>query len=202
MALPEQQEDELEIGALPPKDQDDKDEEQDEFDDIEDFDDDEDVEDELPTDVRDYIKETTGKDITKKSALAKTLNQIQKDFAQKPPVKRENQPVTPKEHVPAGMSERLLKLEHKESSFVMDELRKTAESTGQDILELYEGSSYFQKEARARLEIEKNKQRVGKPNGGTDGTPEETITPQKKVEQKMLDPGSLPPGMKFLPKSK
>jgi hypothetical protein len=89
-------------------------------------------------------------------------------------------PVAPApEQVPSNLSERLLKVEHPESVFIIDEIKR--DHPGKDPLTVYETSSYYQKEAVVRAETERNKQRISNPSGNTEGQPEVNETEDKFI---------------------
>jgi hypothetical protein len=78
------------------------------------------------------------------------------------------------------MSERLLKLEEPDSKFVIDEIKKNHPDA--DPYEVWNSSEYYKKEASARAETERNKQRIANPAGNTEGQPE-----VDEIEQKFIN---------------
>jgi len=112
--------------------------------------------------------------------VAKSEKQRDIDFAKKGMDKKE-EVIEKKEEVveklPSNLSERLLRVEKPESAFILDEIKK--DHPGKDVLEVYESSEYYQKEALVRAENERNKQRIANPSGNTEGQPEVDETEQK-----------------------
>lgn len=100
--------------------------------------------------------------------------------------------------VSPAVTERLLKLEHPESAYILDEIKR--DHPGKDVLDIYESSSYYKKEAAVRAEAEKAKSRISNPSGGVEGSKERTLI--DKIEAEFMDESSLPPGFNFLPKGK
>lgn len=117
------------------------------------------------------INKQAKKDFKSIEDVVKTIRQQDKFFAEQGNQKE----VKPKSKEPPKVSssinrdERLLKLEHPYSDFVSDELRQEAERTNTSILEVWDNSTYFQKEARARAEESKQKAtaegKIGSPSG-------------------------------------
>lgn len=109
-----------------------------------------------------------GKDYKSWDDVAKSEKERDKAIADKgrQPQKEANgsKPKTPV----SATEERLLKLEDPNVVHVMDELKEDAKASGKTVLELWDKSSYYKKEAKARAEAkaeeEKNKENVGSPS--------------------------------------
>lgn len=160
-------------------------------DDKEDFEDDED-DDKQESEI-DLINKATGKKFSKE-ALIEYIKKVDKDYAQKKVAKVVEAPQTDKPVTDVTMSERLLKLEQPASKFVIDEIKR--DHPGKDPYAVWEQSEYYRNEASTREAKENAKKRVGNPSGrvGDDG---EGKTEAEKIEDKFMDPNTLPPGFKF-----
>jgi len=108
--------------------------------------------------------------------VAKSEKQRDIDFAKKG-MEKANTVVKEVEVIPTNLSERLLKVEHPESQFVIDEIKK--DNPGKDPYEIWNKSSYYQKEAEFRATNERNKQRIANPSGNSEGKGEVDEMSQK-----------------------
>jgi hypothetical protein len=102
------------------------------------------------------LNEQAKKDFKTIEDVVKTIKQQDKFFAEQGKEKKV-EPKQAKVSISLDRDERLLKLEHPNSSFVSDELREEAERTKSSILDVWDNSTYFQREAAARAEESKQK---------------------------------------------
>lgn len=109
--------------------------------------------------------------------VAKSEKQRDIDFAKKGMENAKPVVVKEVEVIPTNLSERLLKVEHPESQFVIDEIKK--DNPGKDPYEVWTNSSYYQKEAEFRATNERNKQRIANPSGNSEGKGEVDEMSQK-----------------------
>ena len=105
------------------------------------------------------LNEQAKKDFKSVDDVVKTIKQQDKFFAEQGKKKevKPKQKKSQNDSLGIDRDERLLKLEHPNSSFVSDELREEAGRTNASVLEVWDSSTYFQKEAKARVEESKQK---------------------------------------------
>lgn len=147
-------------------DEEDKDEEEDDSD--EEGDDEEELDDEASKKSLAAYNKRVGKDYKSWDDVAKSEKERDKALADKgrQPKKEagNSKPQTPV----SATEERLLKLEDPSVVHVLDELKEDAKASGKSVLELWDKSSYYKKEAKARAEAkaeeEKNKGNVSSPS--------------------------------------
>jgi len=114
----------------------------------------ENVSDEASDALLEEINKGTKKHFKSIGSVVKTLKQQDKDFAEQGKQKKVKPKSTSsiKESVGVNRDERLLKLEHPDAVFVTDELREEADRTKSTILEVWDNSTYFKREASSRAE--------------------------------------------------
>ncbi len=131
----------------------------------------ENVSDEASDALLEEINKGTKKHFKSIGSVVKTLKQQDKDFAEQGKQKKVKPKSTSsiKESVGVNRDERLLKLEHPDAVFVTDELRKEADRTKSTILEVWDNSTYFKREASSRAEESKQKKnaegKISSPSG-------------------------------------
>lgn len=110
--------------------------------------------------------------------VAKSMKQMDIAFAQKGMEEKQEEkivqePQVQKQFIPS----KVIELAYPELKYIKDEIIK--EHPGKNVLEVYEASAYYQKEALVRAENERNKERIANPSGNTEGKPEVDETEQK-----------------------
>lgn len=150
-----------------------------------------DLEQELEKDALEIFNKKVGKNYKSWEDVAKSENQRDIEFAQRPPKKDDPKPQT--EESDFTVSERLLKLENKELGSVMVDIiaEIKRDHPGKDPLKVWEASEFYKNEANARAEKKRAEERISNPTGvgGGEGDDEE-----KRMSKKFFR--NYPPGIK------
>lgn len=155
-------------GYFDESDSDEDEDEKDEEDDSEEDDDEEKLDDEASKKSLAAYNKRVGKDYKSWDDVAKSEKERDKAIADKGRQQHKEAGNSKQQMPVSATEERLLKLEDPNVVHVMDELKEDAKASGKTVLELWDKSSYYKKEAKARAEAkaeeEKNKGNVGSPS--------------------------------------
>lgn len=179
-------------------DEEDDEEEEDDGDDEEEEEDEDDLDDEASKKSLAAYNKRVGKDYKSWDDVAKSEKERDKALAEGGRQRKKEAGDSKLKTPVSATEERLLKLEDPNAVLVLDELKEDAKSSGKSILELWDKSSYYKKEAKARAdakaEEEKSKKDIGTPSrklgkqGKVDYSTVQTdadvakLTPQQRAE--------------------